>query len=370
MKVTVLQENFYKRLSLALKFVASRPQLLVLANFLLEAKKGALWVMATNLDTGIRCRVGAKVEEEGGITVPAKTLTEFVGTLGVGRITLESSEEGLKVSAEQSQAFFQGVVASEFPAFPQLKEGKKIRLSRELLTEVVGVVGMAASLDEGRPVLTGILWEMGKQSVCVATDGYRLSRLHLSPKAIEKGIEIGEQLLVSAGVLREVERALTELEESSVSFLWSEQQLFFKASDVEVVARLLEGEFPNYRAIIPKQSTLAVSFNVAELIQAVKLTAIFARDSAHIVRWKLKGGVLEVSANSPSVGKNVSRVDFSGELEELAQIAFNSRYLLDLLSRIKAKEVRFSMTDSLKPGVFEEEGRGFLHLIMPVRVQG
>ena len=371
MKITVLQENLHKAIGLVERFVSTKATLPILANILLSADKNGFFVTATNLETGIRVRVGAKIDAEGAITVPAKVFGEFVATLPTEKVMLELLDDQLTVACLSNQASFQTINAKEFPEFPvKAKEGKQ-NLSISLLEQAVERVGFAASSDDSRPVLTGMLWDVGKDSVSVvATDGYRLSKLLLP---LDSAGTIEKTILLPALVLREVVRVFGELKNNEVSFSWSEKekQVFFYSTDIEVVARVLDGEFPAYQAVIPTDQSITISLPKAGLLAAVKMAAIFARESANIIRWKFEANTLLISANSPQVGKNVSAVDYEGEGLEDKEIAFNSRYLLDLLSHITSEEVVFSMTESLKPGVFYEKGREkeFLHVIMPVRVQ-
>lgn len=374
MKVSVLQENLQKGVSLVERFVASKTELPVLSNVLLEAKEGHFTMRATNLNTGIRFRVGGKVVEEGAVTVPAKVLGEFVGALLPGKVDLDASQDELKVLSGTFSATFQGIGAGEFPEFPKKGSQKAGEVDMALLERVVEKVSFAASSDDSRPVLTGVLWDLKTKKRLVATDGYRLSLLNLEEGGVTlSGIE--ETLLLPAQALREAVRVFDEVEGKNVEVYLSQEQkqVFFEMGDVEIVLRLLEGEFPDYNSIIPKQSELEVVLQKDELLRAVKLAAIFARESANIVRWTFSKQGLVVSANSAQLGKSSTTVSIEGVVGSEKQIAFNSRYLLDFLSKVGEESIQFGMSDALQPGVFTEflEGKkkGLVHVIMPVRVQ-
>lgn len=371
MKVTILQENLHKALGQVEHFVTTKSQLPILSNFKFEAKKEGFFVTATNLETGIQVRVGAKIEEEGSITVPAKIFSEFVGTLPQNTATLTLHDEQLEVVCGSFKASFQGISASEYPDFPAFSNEDEKKISYSVLKQIVDKVGFSASSDDSRPVLTGMLWDVGKENVkVVSTDGYRLSLLSLPIGSVG---QIEKTLLLPAFVLREIVRVYGESGVDEILFSWSEKekQVFFYSLDIIVVTRVLDGEFPSYQAVIPTDQSIKILLTKAELTQGVKMAAIFARESANIIRWKFSDSQLMISANSPQIGTNVSTVSYSGGDLNEKEIAFNSRYLLDLFSHIEGENIVFSMTEALRPGVFYEEKKneGFLHVIMPVRVQ-
>ncbi|MFC1653695.1 DNA polymerase III subunit beta [Patescibacteria group bacterium] len=371
MKVKILQENLHKSLSLAERFVAARPQLPILSNILLKADSSGFYVVATNLETGIRYRVGAKIEKEGSLTVPAKTFFEFVGNLPSETVSLVVEDEQLKATCANFSASFQGISSTEYPDFPEKGKEEESEISLKVMNEIIDKVGFAASSDDSRPVLTGMFWDLGKSSSKIAaTDGYRLSLLNISTK------ELGGRetlLLLPSQVLRDVGKVFTDISSEKIKVSWSDKQkqVFFISNDLEVVTRVLEGEYPNYKAVIPEEEGIRVLVEKESLLKAVKMAAIFARESANIIKWSINSKGLVVSANSPQVGENKSVVEYEGEVTEEKDIAFNSRYLLDLLSHIDSKKIVFTMTEPLRPGVFYEEGneKRFLHVIMPVRVQ-
>lgn len=371
MQIQILQENLHKALGMTDKFVSSKPQLPVLANLLLKATNDGFFITATNLETGMKMRVGAKIIEEGSITVPSKIFSEVVGALPSETVDLYIENEQLHLKCGKHTSSFQVISATEFPDFPVKIEDDVKTIKTSVLKKIVDKVGFSASSDDSRPVLTGMLWDVGKKDVrVVSTDGYRLSMLELPLNSVG---EIDKTLLLPAFVLREVVKVFAEIGREDVMFSWSEKekQVFFYTEDAEIVTRVLDGEFPSYKAVIPDDQSIRVVLSKQDLIAAVKMTAIFARESANIIRWKFESGNLQLSANSPQVGGNTALVSYEGTGVEEKEIAFNSRYLLDLCSHIEGERVVFSMTESLRPGVFYEEGEKseFLHVIMPVRVQ-
>jgi len=374
MKLTILQENLQKAISSAERFVANKSQLPVLGNLLLEAKKSQFRITATNLETGFRVRVGAKVEREGAVTVPAKILGEFITTLSPGKVELESNKNSLKVSSGRFGATLQGIDAGEFPGFPKKAKSDSGQIETRILNELVEKVAFSASSDESRPVLTGVLWDLETTSKLVATDGYRLSVLKLDKKDASGFIKTKKSFLLPSSALKEAAKVFVDSGEETVAVGWSEEQkqVFFSAGETTLVTRLLEGNFPKYQAIIPREFSTEVIIGSSDLLQAVKVAAIFARESANIVKFSVSKEGIRVSANSPQVGENSTMVPTEGLKIEAGEIAFNSRYLLDFLLRVEGEKIKFSMNDGLRPGVFSgtENNDNFLHVIMPVRVQG
>lgn len=373
MKLTCLQENLSRGLATVSRSVASRPQLPVLANILLATDKGRLKLSTTNLETSITIWLGAKVEKDGAITVPARILTEFVSTLPADKIELEIEENRLSVSCGGYFARFHGLAASEFPPLPFVEGKEGTILPEEKLRQAIAQVVFAAASDEARPVLTGVLLRFAKKGIdLVATDGYRLSVKKI--KADLAADLVGqEQLIVPARALAEVARSLPETGEKAdlrLSVTEEANQAIFVTPDAQIVTRLLEGEFPDFAKIIPAEHQTEAILDREELTKAVKMAAIFARESANIVRLSFGKDEATVSANTAQVGENKSSLaaKVTGKPD---QIAFNSRYLLDYLGSIVSEELSFEMSGSLSPGVFHPQGdETFLHLIMPVRVQG
>lgn len=375
MEVTCLQENLSHALNIATRFVSTKTQLPVLGNFLLATDKGKLKIAATNLEISICLWVGAKVEKEGGISLPARTFLEFISSLPAEKVSLFSEEGLLKVEGGSFRASFNGSPPQEFPSFPQKEEKPLLALQKEFFSKAVLRVGFSASQDEGRPILTGVKWMFGPEEMqIVATDGYRLS-LQTLVDAKEKTPSKEEFLIIPARALLEVARIARENKEEEVKIIPAKEkgQLIFALEEMEVATRFLEGEFPEFQKIIPQGFSSKARLEKEAFLRAVKTASLFARDSANIVRLKLvssDGGKVVVSANSPQVGENICEVEAKIEGEEV-ETAFNYRYLLDFLSNVEGEEVVFETSGPLNPGVFKIAGDdSYLHIIMPVRVQG
>lgn len=370
MKLTVLASNLKRAVGVTSRSVASRPQLPVLANIKLSVDKRGLQAVSTDLEIGFRVLVGAKVEEEGEITVDAITLGELVKTIPAGKVEIETKREVLKLSANGVRVELPGIGAGEFPSIAKLAGKGQIEMSAEDLKRVVGRVSCSTATDESRPVLTGMLWEIEEEGVVmVSTDGYRLSKDKMKMGRVDKEL-VGKKMVIPGRALVELGRVVEEGEEKLVGqLLEDKQQVVFEVGDVQLVSRLLSGEFPPYEQIMPEGSEIKVRVGSEELEEAVKRAAIFARDSANIIKFKVDKEGLLVSANSKQVGKSETRVEAEVDGEEL-EVAFNSRYLLDYFKVVEEDEVVLESLGGLKPGVFKQvDGDDWVQVIMPVRVQ-
>ncbi|RJR25582.1 DNA polymerase III subunit beta [Candidatus Microgenomates bacterium] len=372
MKIQILQENLNKGLGVASRSISSKVQLPILANVLIKTDQNRLKISATNLETGVSLWLGGKVEEEGEITVPARILTEIVSSLPAEKIDLLVNENSLKISCEGFSANINGISASEFPKLPVYSPESLFVLPAEKLSEAINQVAFAAASDDGRPVLTGVLFKIqGKTLSMVATDGYRLSL-----KTIELDSPVKEEvkLLLPARTLMEVSKIISEEKAEKgltlqMGFTKEQNQVVFVFPEMELFSRVIEGEFPDYEKIIPENSETKVILDKESLARAVKLVSIFARESANIVKMNFKDSFLEMSANSPQVGENKNQIEVSIEGEG-GEIAFNYRFLQGFLGAVTGKDISFSMTGSLNPGVFKiAQDESFLHVIMPVRLQ-
>ena len=371
MKVAILQENLAKIVAAAARSVSSRPQLPVLANILLKAEKGKLLAVGTDMMTSVGLWAGGKVEKEGAVTVPGRDVAALTAGLPAGTVELTADGAVLTVVAGRTRAKLMGMAAEDFPEV-DAKGKKAFEVDREAWGEAMEKALVCVSPDEGRPILTGgkIEKEEGRRKKeeggilrLTATDGYRLGivgveaeKMELDEVVIIPARTLGEAARLAAGKVLTVE-------------LTDDGGACFRFEDGWVKGKLLAGEFPAVDQIIPQEFEAEMTVDRGELEKAVKLAAIFARESANIVKWKIEEGVLRISANSPQIGENETGVEIIGKGN--GEIAFNSRYLLDLLGSVSgAERLTFKMAGPVKPGMFGIEGdKNFKHVIMPVRVQ-
>lgn len=362
MKLKVTQENLNKALGLVARVANTRGTLPILSNVLLKIEGNRLSVSATNLDIAISCQLGAQVQNEGALTVPARLLQDFVNGLPSGVIELEQEEQRLKVTTDSYKSVINGVAADEFPVMPAIENGTSWRLSGPVLKKGLQQVLMAASTDETRPVLTGVLFQtVEKMLYMAATDSYRLAEKRLSE------VNQDVKLLVPATALHDVQRIINDYE-GDIEVVHDDQQIQFRAGDVELVARLIEGNYPDYRKLVPASFATTATMPRSELVNITKVSSLFARESA---------GSIVVSVDEPSesiwihavasqLGENNAtlKVDAKGS----GSITLNSRYLLDALQAMDAKDVWIGFNGKLEAVMLKDnDADDYLHIIMPLK---
>jgi DNA polymerase-3 subunit beta len=375
MKVSCLQENLSKGLSTVARAVAPRSTLPVLGNVLVASDDGRLRLSATNLEMGITCWIGAKIEEEGATTVPARTFVDLVNTLPNDKVNMELTvrTQSLNVRCGAFNNDIKCIDAQEFPPLPPAEVEGELTLNVDDLREMIGQVTFAASVDDARPVLTGVLLEIdsGKLSMAAA-DGFRLSvrTAHLSSPA-----EGPIRAIIPARALSELARVLGDGEETvTMSLPPNRGQVIFRAKNIELVSQLIEGTFPDYEGIIPSGYASRSVLSTQSFLKACKAADIFAREAAHSARLRitpgseLEPGILEVTATSAETGSNETVVDATIEGDPI-EIAFNVRFLVDVLSVIDTPNVALETNNSASPGVLRPVGHeDFLHVIMPMHL--
>jgi DNA polymerase III subunit beta len=369
MKVTLETPVLQKKLSFVNRGISSRSQLPVLLNFLFEAKGERLVISSTDLEIGIQIQLPAVIEEEGSTTIPARSFSELVQSLSSKTVTIQTSGSSVEVVSSRTKSLFQTISPEEFPKLFEEKGSKVASIDPEAFQGALSGVTFAVSTEMSRPALSGILLRPENEGfLVVATDGYRLSlRKYISPGG--GLLQDVKSLIIPARVIREASTMRDEGGNLDVYMLPESNQILFEQGGAVLVGRLIEAEFPNFEKIIPIDHSSKIHVDREELLKAVKITSIFARESANIIKFALKTDRLVVSSQTPSLGENT--VDVEGKLTgEENEIAFNARYLLEFLSHVGSDALTFEMTGPLNPGVFRIEGdSSYLHLIMPIRIQ-
>jgi len=375
MKVSCLQENLAKGLSIVGRVVSPRSTLPVLGNILLATDAGRLKLSATNLEVGINCWIGARVGEDGAITVPARTFIDLVNALPPEQVDMELvvRTQTLNLRAGRSEANVKGIDAQEFPIVPVPEGEGGIPIEPDVLRTAIPQVTLAAATDESRPILTGVLAKFeGAQLTLAAADGFRLSvRTVPLPQSVPDPFSI----IIPARALVELGRISGEQQEPVVITVTpTRNQVLFQLTDIVLVSQLIDGNFPDYRQIIPRDCTTHTVVDTAALLKACKTALIFARDAAHISRLHIKPGSelapghMIVSATSAETGDDVSELDASIEGDEI-EIAFNVKYMIDVLSVAGTPQVALDTTTASSPGVIRPVGDvDFTHVIMPMHL--
>jgi DNA polymerase III subunit beta len=368
MQVTILQENLLRALLRTARIVPTKPQLPIVQNVLLTTDDGRLKITATNLETTESVWVAAKIEKEGGICVSSRLLSDFVSSLPQGTVQMGLIDGALSLRCEGFRATIPGAPAEEFPPVFSQSKTKGLPIDRDELVSAVSQVIFAAATDEGRPLLTGVkIVQKDGALVLMATDGYRLSVRQTTLKAKEE-----LDIIVPARALGEVIKVCGEEKSTKEVHIARQEdgQLSFVVGDTEIRTRLIDGEYPNIQKIIPTKHNTRVVIEKESLLRAVKAASIFARDNANIIRFHIEGQMITVTANTPQVGED--EIDVEAKVEgEGGDMAFNSRFLVEFLANYPSEELVFEMTGSLNPGVFKPVKEDtYLHIIMPVRVQG
>jgi DNA polymerase-3 subunit beta len=362
MKLQVTQENLNRALGSVAKVANSRNTLPILANVLMKTSNNRLSLSATNLDIGITHYIGSKVSEEGSITVPARLMQDFVGSLPEGVIKLELQDTKLKVTTDQYQSVVNGIVADDFPVMPAITSGKSWKVSGAVLKKGLQQVVFAASNDETRPVLTGVLLTTHDGVLSMAaTDSYRLAEKNLGANKEEVN------LLVPATALQDLLRVLGDGDDT-VTVTHDDQQVLFQVGDVELVTRLVDGKYPDYRKLIPASFSTEAVLKRADFINVTKVSSLFARESAGSVTIEVDEATQKLSIRSVAsqLGENTATAD--AKVIGSGSITLNSRYLLDGLNAVGGDEVTFSFNGKLEATLLRDNTHDdYRHVVMPLK---
>ena len=369
MKLSVMQENLARGLSVVSRAVSNRSTLPVLANVLLKTEDAGLKLTATNLEIGITYWVPGKIETDGATTVPAKLLTDLVNSLPAGdRVDLElQAGDTLHLRCGRFETHVKGIDADEFPAIGAAGERPTTRIAQNALRRALAETVFAAASDEARPILTGVLARFeGDQVTLAAADNYRIA-----VKTIPILDPVPEtSVVIPARALVELARVLADVEDPVEIVLASgRNQVLFHLDGIDLVSRLIDGQFPNYQQVVPQTHTTRAILDREELLRAVRPAALIAHESANIVKLQIGADGepgITVSA-SAEVGDHVGQVEATVEGDGTT-IAFNARYLADVLTNVNADQFALELNGPLSPGVFKPLGDDhYIHVVMPVR---
>ncbi len=376
MKITVLQENLARGLGIVSKAVSPRSTLPVLANVLVASDEGRLRLSATNLEMGITCWIPARIEEEGSTTVPARTFVDLISTLPSDQVMLklDAQTQTLNVRGGTSTNDIKCIDAQEFPPLPVPDFEGAVQINVGDFREMIHQVAFAASTDEARPVLMGVLVQVDKDKLTMAAaDGFRLS---VRKAVLSTPAPAPVSAIVPAQALKELARVATDGGEPIYMVLPKGRgQVVFRVKDVEVVSQLIDGTFPDYQQIIPRSYKSRTLVSTASLVKACKQAEIFAREGSNVARLNIKSAQgemqpseVEISAVSEETGKNETIVEATVDGGGLL-IAFNVKFLREALEVIRTPNVALETSAPNAPGVVKPVGEDdFLHVIMPMHL--
>lgn len=368
MKLSVMQENLARGLSVVSRAVSTRSTLPVLANVLLRTEDAGLKLTATNLEIGITSWVAGKIDSEGALTVPARLFTDIVAGLPPGeRVDLEvESGTTLRIKAGRYQTHLRGIDAEEFPVIPSAGERPTTRVSQKLLRQALAEVAFAAASDEARPILTGVLTRFsGSELTLAAADNYRIAvkRLPVMMPVEETSV------VVPARSYTELMRILGDTDEPvDIMLAQAKSQAIFHVDGTELVSRLIDGQFPNYQQVLPTSHSSRAVVEREELLKAVRLSALIASSAANVVRLKMgENGAGITIAAAADIGDAEGEVEATLEGDPVT-IAFNARYLTEALQNVDGDQLALEFSGPLSPGVIKPVGdEAYVHVIMPVR---
>jgi len=368
MKFSCLQENLSKGLQTVMHAVPAKSSLPILSNVLIEIEKGRIKLSATNLETAITTYVGASIEEEGSVTVPARLLRDFISNLPPGTINTQVKDEIFIVSSKTTKSKFNGSSSKDFPDLPEFpKKSKNLIVQPSLLNDLVGVVAFASGIDTSRPIFTGIYMNYSKDKlVMTATDGFRLSEKTEKMKGDVDDFKV----VIPAKTIVEVAKIFSSSQEPiEFSMNQDENLALFRSEDTMIATRILDGDYPDYKKIIPSEHIVKADFSTLEFLEAVRLTDIFAKEGNSTIKIRFDTeGKIKITSLSEETGQHESNL--TAEIEgELIEIAFNSKYLLDFLNNIKSERIEFRSNGNVSPCTFKPDSqKDFVHIIMPMQI--
>ncbi|MFO0920814.1 MAG: DNA polymerase III subunit beta [Candidatus Saccharimonadales bacterium] len=362
MELQVTQENINKALSSVSRIASTRGTLPILSNILIKTIGTRVSFSATNLDIAITHNIGAKVKKEGSLTIPARLVHDFIGSLPDGVINLKQSENKLSIDTEKYHSTINGVSAEEFPVMPVISDGKTWKINSKDLKHALSQVIGSASNDESRPVLTGVYFNSSKGDLfIVATDSYRLAEKLISSTNEEVNV------LIPATALVELQRIIGDYK-GDVVITHDDQQVLFIVGEIELVARLIDGNYPDYKKLIPQKFESSALIKTSDFVNITKVSSLFARESAGSVSIELsqEDGTVSIHSIASQLGENTASAD--AEVKGEGSITLNSRYVLDALNAIDGDVVEFCFNGKLEPCVIRSpKHKDYMHIIMPLK---
>lgn len=382
MKIQSLVENLKKGVLIAEKVIGKNLTLPILSNILVEAERGRLKIMATNLEIGVVCLVRAKVDKEGRIAVPGRIISSYLNNISdEAKLNMEEKNQTLFLTSEGGRAMLKGVDAKDFPLIPKPQTKALLEIDSQKFQDGALNVLVCAAISETRQELTGVYFNFEKNRLTMAaTDSFRLAEAIINLTGgdlngdYQKYVAKNPSIIVPAKTLQEVARSITP-ESGKIKIFIGESQIFFEVDDLMFVSRLIDGKYPEYKQVIPDAFSSSFLAKKEDFQKAVRVASIFSDSKSREIKIRLKGGESKVKIESQSVetGENITEMPAEVSVRGESAIAFNSRYLADALNSISGEKVRVGFNDSFGPVIFrealdkEKQNENLLHIVMPIR---
>lgn len=365
MKLSILQKNIDQALQIVSHIVSGNNPVEVLDNILLQTNEGRLEVQATNLEVAVSIRIGAKIEETGSITVPARLFFDLIHSLPNDKIQLSTEKENVHIKANQTQSLINGLSSADFPKIPQIKSLLHLKIPSQTIIEAFESVLPCVSLDESRPILAGVLLKVkDKKLTCAATDSYRLAEWQSnfdSPEDIT--------VILPYRSVMELLRIVKITNPVDIEIDISETEAVFSFSDIQFITQLIEGQYPDYTKIIPESSTTTAQIDRQDIITHVKIAALFARSNAQTIQLEIQGNGVTIHSNAATIGTNSSTLESKNTGENIT-ISLNAKYLLDVAQILGSSKIDCNFRTKLEPCLItpvKKSGAKLTYIIMPLK---
>lgn len=363
MKIDISKGILLKGITAVQNAISTRSALPILSNILLETSKDSLIIVGTDLDIGIVSKVPASITTPGSITVPAKRFMDIVKELPEASVAISVKKNNMAhITCENTQFKIMGIPKDEFPKLPDIKDKDMVKIGQALFRSMLSATAFAMSRDETRYILNGVYIVIKKNLIrMVATDGRRLA---LIEREVDLGKDIGKNLIVPAKTIQELIRNLKDDGDLQISF--GENQVMFNLGDTTIISRLIEGEFPNYEQVIPKEAKDKVMVDREKLLLATKRISLLATQDSQAIKLDVDKDKMVVSKNAPDIGEATEEIAVSYNGAPLS-IGFNPNYIIDVLKNLNDQAVGFELQDPEKPGVIRTNGR-YIYVVLPMQL--
>ncbi|PCI24885.1 DNA polymerase III subunit beta [Candidatus Peregrinibacteria bacterium] len=369
MKFSVSREQFLHGLNLTSRAVSTNNTLPILANILLHSEGNKLYFQSTNLEISIRYFIQTDIQNEGKITIPARLFQNYVNLLHDDEISIHvANGDTINVISNNSKTQIKGIPAQDFPQTPTVERQFELEVPAKKLAEGITQVVFSAATGNARPILSGVFLRGQKNELkLVATNSYRLSEKKIT---LEKPLDTELQAIVPARTMQELGRIIADSSEKIVTIIVSDNQILFKVGNVELTSRLIDGMFPNYEQLIPKNAKSNAKVEKSSILQDVKRVNLFARENNNNIKVKFnpEESKIHITTEATQIGTEEANILANIEGEE-NEISLNSEFFLDILNALPAGELHLSVTDKFAPILIKHKDMSdYLHIIMPLRI--